>query len=287
MREVYLDLFLVLNFTVNYLLLSCAAKLDGGGNPRGRMALAASLGAGYAALALLPGWAFLEHPVCKGGAAVGMLLAAFGRSERLVRRGGLFLVLSCAFGGALLLLSMARGGGGLAGGLLGPSLGMRGILIAAAVSYGLLSLLLGRQFSHTRGGGELQELTLARQGRSVKLLALRDTGNTLRDPLTGSPVVVVEGEKLQALLPELPRLERQSLSRPVDLLRQLEGRTEGLRLQLLPYRAVGVECGLLLALRVDRACWGRREYRDCLTALSPTPLSDGGGYCALIGGDRD
>lgn len=285
-RVVYLDLFLLLNFTVNYLLLACAARLDGGVVRRWRTALAAAAGAAYGALALLPGLAFLEHPVCKGGAAAGMVLAAFGPSARLPRRGALFLVLSCAFGGGLLLLSMARGTGSLAGGLLGPSLGMRGILIAAALGYGLLSLVLGRQFSHTRAGGELEELTLARRGRSVKLLALRDTGNTLRDPVTGRPVVVVEGEKLRPLLPELPCLDRHSLAHPVDLLGQLEGQTETLRLQLLPYRAVGVECGLLLALRVDRASWGRRECRDCLTALSPTPVSDGGGYCALIGGEE-
>ena len=118
----------------------------------------------------------------------------------------------------------------------------------------------------------------------MTVVALRDTGNTLQDPVTGRPVVVIEGEKLQTLVPELPVLDRQSLSHPVDLLRDLEGELGGLRLQLLPYRAVGVECGMLLALRVDRARYGPWEYRNCLTALSPTPLSDGGGYCALIGG---
>ena len=102
--------------------------------------------------------------------------------------------------------------------------------------------------------------------------------------LDGEPVVGMEWELLQTLVPELPVLDRQSLSHPVDLLRDLEGELGGLRLQLLPYRAVGVECGMLLALRVDRARYGPWEYRNCLTALSPTPLSDGGGYCALIGG---
>ena len=285
MTVVYLDAFLALNFGVNYLLLACAGRLDGEPRCRWRVALAAGLGAGYAALTLLPGWAFLEHPACKAGAAVAMLLAAYGRSEKLLRTGGLFLVLSCAFGGLLLLVSLARETPVMAGGLLGPSLGMRGILIAAALCYGVLSLVLGRQFTHTRTRGELQELTLTRQGRSVKLLALRDTGNTLQDPLTGRPVVVVEGEKLRPLLPELPRLDRQSLAHPVELLRDLEGTAGDLRLQLLPYRAVGVECGLLLALRVDQANCGGGEVRDCLTALSPTPLSDGGGYSALIGGE--
>ena len=79
--------------------------------------------------------------------------------------------------------------------------------------------------------------------------------------------------------------DRASLSDPVALLRDLEGRAGSLRLQLLPYRAVGVECGMLLALRVERAEYGKRAYRNCLTALSPTPVSDGGGYCALIGSE--
>ena len=82
-------------------------------------------------------------------------------------------------------------------------------------------------------------------------------------------MVVVEGEKLRPLLPELPRLNRQSLAHPVELLRDLEGTAGGLRLQLLPYRAVGVECGLLLALRVNRANCGGGEVRG----LPHRPLS--------------
>ena len=64
---------------------------------------------------------------------------------------------------------------------------------------------------------------------------------------------------------------------------RLAGRGGGLRFRLLPYRAVGVECGLLLAVRVDRARVGTEDYGSILVALSPTPVSDGGGYQALIG----
>lgn len=282
MTVVYLDAFLALNFAVNYLLLAGAARLDGAALRRGRCALAAVLGAGYGALSLLPAAAFLEHPVCKAGAAVGMLLVAFGWRERLLRTGALFLLLSCAFGGGVLLLAMVKGGGVGSVGLLGSRLGMRGILVAAALSYGCLSLLLKGQFTHARTAGELLPLTLVRGERSVTVLALRDTGNTLQDPLTGRPVVVIEGEQVRPLLPEVPGLDRQKLSHPVELMGELE--ETGLRFQLLPYRAVGVECGLLLALRMDRAEYGDKTHRNCLAALSPTPLSDGGGYCALIGG---
>lgn len=175
MTVVYLDAFLALNFVVNYFLLACAGKLVArqwaGAGWRWLPGLGRSTGPWHWCL---PG-DFWEHPACKAGAAVGMLLLAYGRSERLLRIGALFLVLSCAFGGGLLLLAMVRGTGPGQGGLLGPSLGMRGILIAAALSYGILSLVLRGQFMHTRAGGELGELTLTRQDRSVTVLALRDT----------------------------------------------------------------------------------------------------------------
>lgn len=116
----------------------------------------------------------------------------------------------------------------------------------------------------------------------VTVTALRDTGNTLQDPLTGRPVVVIQGEKLRELLPELPLGDRRALENPVELLRNA-GESD-LRMQLLPYRAVGVERGLLLAVRMERAEMGTRTIPNCLTALSPTPVSDGGGYSALIGG---
>lgn len=286
MTVVYMDIFLMLNIIVNYLLLVCAGILDGAAIHRWRCLAAAILGAGYAALTLFPRWGFLENPACKAGAAVMMLMTSYGHSDRLLRTGGLFLMLSCTFGGGLLLLSMAQGKNTGSMGWIGPSLGMRDILIAAALSYGVLTLLLRGQFSHTRSGGELQRLTLTRGDRSVTMLALRDTGHTLRDPLTGRPVVVVEGEKLQALLPEFSKLDGESLSHPVELLRDFHGTNGDLHLQLLPYRSVGVSCGMLLALRVDQADYGKKTYRNCLTALSPTPLSDGGGYCALIGGSE-
>ena len=46
---------------------------------------------------------------------------------------------------------------------------------------------------------------------------------------------------------------------------------------------MGVECGLLLALRVDEARLGEQDVGPLLVALSPTPVSDGGGYRALVG----
>ena len=260
LETIWLDEYLAVSFLIDYLLLAAAARLDGSPHRRGRWAMGAAVGTVYAALALW--WPVLEHPVPCAGAAALLLIAAYGTGRRLLRTGGLFLLLSCALAGAA--------------SLLGHGTGVRSVLITAALSYGVLSLLLSGQFRHTRTDGELVPLTLSLGAATVTLLALRDSGNTLCDPVTGRSVVVAEGA---ALLPLLPGVEAEELRDPVALLR----RCEGLPLRLLPYRAVGVERGLLAAVRTDRAAWDGRDHPHCLVALSPTPLTDGGGYRALIG----
>ena len=160
-------------------------------------------------------------------------------------------------------------------------LGLRGILVSAALGYGGLSLGLRGQFRHTRTGGGLVTLRLSHNGRSLDLLALRDTGHSLTDPLTGRPVLVVESRALRQLL---PGLEPELSAHPVEQLARARERMPEAAFQLLPYRAVGVEHGLLLALRLDRAEWAGGTVERCLTALSPTPVSGEGGYQALVSG---
>ena len=275
MTVVYLDAYLVMSLAVNYVLLVCAGRLDGDRVSRRRCLAAAALGAALGGASLLPWGGFLAHPAGQAAVGAGMVLGAYGTSDRLLRTGGLFLVLTCAWGGGLLLLSRGLGGGG-------PGrMGLRGLLVAAALGYGGLSLGLRGQFRHTRAAGDLTPVTLTHRGRLVTLLALRDTGNTLSDPLTGGPVLVVEG---RALAPLLPEVDLDPAVHPVELLGRAREQDPEAAFQLLPYRAVGVDHGLLLALRLEKAAWDGRTVEGCLAALSPTPVSDGGGYQALVGG---
>ena len=271
MTVIYLDAYLVMSLAVNYFLLRCAGRLDGDGTPRSRCLAAAVLGSALGAVSLLPWGGFLSHPAGQAATGAGMVLTAYGRSDRLLRTGGLFLVLSCAWAGGMLLLVRSA--------LFSGPMGLRGILVSAALGYGGLSLGLRGQFRHTRTGGDLVPLRLCLDGRSLTLLALKDTGHSLTDPLTGGPVVIVESRALEPLLPGL-----DLSGQPVEQLAQARERMPETAFQLLPYRAVGVEHGLLLALRLDRAEWSGRTVERCLAALSPTPVSSEGGYQALVSG---
>ena len=281
MTVVYLDEVFLLNFVVDYLLLLSAGRLAGEVLRRGRLALGAARGAAYAGAVCLPGLGFLVHPLCKVGAGVLTVLAGYGGSRRLLRVCLVFFTVSASFGGGILALQLLGNRSlTLANGVLSSPLDLKLVLLSAAGCYGLITLLFQRAARHSPRR-ELAPAVVELGGRRAVLTALVDTGNTLTDPATGRPVLVAEGEKVKDLFPPGTAPSRAELYDPAGAMERLSG--AGRRCRLLPYQAVGVECALLLALRSDRVTVGGEDCGPLLVALSPTGLTDGGGYCALIG----
>lgn len=282
MTVIYVDTLFLLNALVDYLLLLCAARLAGEPLKRLRFALGAVLGGGYAVAIFLPGLGFLERPACQLAAAVLMVLAAFWGSRRLGRQVLIFFALSCAFAGGVLAISMMGGQGlSLNRGVIYSGMDLKIVLLSAAGCYAVLSLLLQKAVRYTSFTGELKAVRLELEDRTVELTALTDTGNTLTDPVTGQGVMVAEGERLLPLFAASQCPSVQELRDPAGALERLTG--AGGHFRLLPYRAVGVDRGLLLAVRVDRAVVDGEDRGAMVVALSPTPVSDGGGYGALLG----
>ena len=284
MTVIYIDTLFLLNFVVNYLLLLAAARLAGEQIRRLRLAAGAAVGGAYAAAIFFPGMGFLLHPLCKLAAAVLMLLPAFGGSRRLLRVSLVFFGVAAAFGGGIFAVSLLGGRGlTLRSGVFYSAMDLRLILLSAAGCYVLLSLVFHRAGRYAGPTGEILPAVLTLGERRVALSALVDTGNTLTDPVTNRPVMVAEGEKLSPLFPAGQAPCPQDLRDPVAALARLAPQVGRGRCRLLPYQAVGVDCGLLLALRLDQVRVGAEDYGSILVAFSPTRLSDGGGYSALIG----
>lgn len=284
MRVVYVDTLFVLNALVDYLLLLAGARLAGEPLRRLRFCAAAVLGGLYAVALLLPGLMFLERWPCRAASAALMLLVAYGGSRRLLRQSLIFFALVCAFGGGIIVLGL-RGGQSvfLHKGIAYTGVDVKVMMVSAAACYAVLTAAFQRLGAHSRLTGELVAVRVELEHRTVCLTALVDTGNTLSDPITGKRVMVAEGHSMSQLFPG------EYCPRPADLLdpaRGLErlgaGEWRG-RFRLLPYRTVGVERGLLLAVRVDGLYLNDRKTEITLVALSPTPVSDGGGYRALVG----
>ena len=260
MTVVYIDLLFLLNLVANYLLLLAGGRLAGTILRRGWMALGAAVGALYACVLFLPGCQWLSAWPCRIAVGVAMAVAAYGTGRQLLRGTLLFFAASAALAGLVLAAELLGSG---------PLTMPNGV-------YFILSVFFRRLGRHS--GGELVKLDMKLFGKEIHLTALRDTGNTLTDPATNRPVVVADYSAVKPCLPQ-----QADPSRPVESIRQLH--TAGVKgCRLLPFRAVGTEMGLLLAVRADSVSADGRSLGPLLVALSPGPVSDGGGYQGLIGG---
>lgn len=106
------------------------------------------------------------------------------------------------------------------------------------VSYPLICLL--SRGLRSRKNRAVYRAVIEKAGRSVYVDALFDSGNRLKEPITGRPVVVAEWTAVRDLF-----------EAPVDF-SELENKIEEYRLWIIPYNALGKTDGRIFAFPADR-----------------------------------
>ena len=278
---VYLDIAFLLNCLSDALALYVTARLAGLPVRKKRLLGASFLGGTYGALCALPGCLPAAALLPQLAAAAGLVWLAFGRQAAFLRQFFLFFLLSCTLGGVLMAAGrLLESGDGLE---FLSGLNWRVFFLAGGICFVLLSVVFRGGARHA-AAGQLCRCRVERRDRGADLTALLDTGHTLSDGLTGAPVLTVHWAALDPLWTDrerevLSRLERDGAAACLERL----GAGSGFR--LLPYQAVGVRAGLLLCFRADRVGLDGRDRGRITVALSPTAVSDGGGYAGLWGGE--
>ena len=250
---VYADGVMLLNFLVDLLLILGTNRMTGHPAAVGRASVAAALGGLYSAVCLLPGFRFLGNLLWRTVSLSAMAGIAFGWSRNGLKRGAFLALLSMAMGG------MATGFG-------------TGRLVSVIFAGGILflfCLLWGGQGAPAR----FADMEIRLGQKVCRGTALRDTGNLLRDPVTGQAVTVAGSRIAREILALTP----EELKDPVSLLssRKVPG------LRLIPYRAVG-SGGMLAAVKADEVLIGGRKV-GTLVAFSPE-ITGRDGFEALTGG---
>lgn len=242
-----------LNFLVDFLLLLGTNRMCGFPAGIKRVTLAALVGAVYSGACLMPGFRFLGNTLWRLVSLGLMGAAAFGWNQSALRRTVVFILLSMALGGIA----------------IGLGSGKFGTLVLSAAGVWLLC--------HVGFGGNVGQeyvpISISYGDRQLNLFALRDTGNTLRDPITGESVLILGADAGTALT----GLTAQQLSHPVETAATHSG------YRLIPYHAVGQPAGMLLMKRfTDVTIDGRK--RSVLVAFAPDRIGRSDTYQALTGG---
>lgn len=230
---------------VDILLLSVSGQMLGLRPGWIRILLGALAGSVIAVSGLIPALGFCSHILWRICGLVISVLLTFGFHGPIIQAILLFLLLHLSLG------NLTGSGNEMTSSLLG------------AAGIALVCTLVKKR-------GQLVDVSLTYRGKTLHFTALRDTGNELRDPVTGEGVLVVS-ETIARTLTGLPG---EALADPVQSIALLPG------LRLIPYKTVG-NAGFLLAMRIADARIGDRKG-SVIVAFSPHNL--GRNYQGLTGG---
>ena len=249
----YVGQMMLVCFFVDFLLIMGTNSLCGYPIELVRPSLAALYGGIFSGLCLVSNVDYFNTFPCFMGILVFVGLIAFGVSLNSLRKCGMYILLNLALNG----LAQNFGAQSL------------GATVLGAISLFVVCLVVLRD---RFGGKTYIPVELSYNNKNITITALQDTGNDLRDPITGKSVLVIDVDAAERLM----GLSRQQLCCPVEAIGMLPG------LRLIPYKSVGGS-GFLLAMRLSDVKVG--SWRGSgLVAFSPEVLSAEGSYQALTGG---
>lgn len=264
---IYLEYLFLENFLTGGLLLLLTSKLAGHSPSRTRLILGSVI-SGLGGFTIFIPAAGFGGAVIRLAAAVLICTVVFAEKQakplKTIKTTLIFLALTFLSGGAAMAFTLWRqipavnGNGAL---YLEPL--TYGTLICLAVpafglTYIFVKLVRKRQMETiTRG-----KVCLTIKGMVYSFEALADSGNSLREPLTGRPAALID------------RKGAAKLSfRPEDA---ETGRDETMadRLVVIPYKAVGTEKGILKGIRTDSITFREKEMKGAVLAFYDGDFGD-------------
>lgn len=296
---VYLDLIFLLNLLIDGATLQTTAWARSIKASPWRILAAAAIGASYVIMMFVPELSFMFTFIIKCLFSIIMVYTAFGfgSMQHFLRNFGVFyLVNFAAAGGIFAIHYFLQSSHEVMNGMLFTQSG--GLKFELQIG-GLFTILLFpvlilfyRKIMNERKRREI----LTRYFADTKVYidehcasctGLIDTGNQLYDPLTRTPVMVMEASYWKDVLPEgwIRRIQEGE----TDQLLKAIGTDDFIyqdRLRFIPYKGINRGSQFMLALKPDKVVI---THNDCITetknvfiGLNANKLCSDGSYQAII-----
>ncbi|MEG6616441.1 sigma-E processing peptidase SpoIIGA [Peptococcaceae bacterium 1198_IL3148] len=294
-KVVYLDIVLVGNLVMNFLILWSTAKFAKLHPGRWRLLLGAVVGSIYTLTVFIPELYALLHWICKLTISILMVLITFGMlpGRQLLATLFYFYLSSFGLGGLVFgsmyfMQSVGYNDQIFTFSQLIKNYFWHGILLAI-----IIILIIGQWGSlvHRKRVWQQQfkrDVTIKISDQQVQLQGLLDTGNGLTDPLTGLPVMVVEYQAVKPILPmEIKQLyESKQHADYIQVQQAVTASAWATQVCFIPFQSLGKKNGLLLGVRPDevRIKVGNQvvSTTKVIVAIHQGELSTDNGYQALL-----
>ncbi|MFZ5352669.1 MAG: sigma-E processing peptidase SpoIIGA [Bacillota bacterium] len=292
MSYVYGDIILLENLCMNYIILWSCNRFLKTGCSKLKLFAASLAGAVYALLSCFPDFHYLNTLFMKLMLSLLLVIIAFtpDNLKDFAKFTGVFYLISFIFGGAAFgLYYFISGFSSTVNGISYISqFPVKLLLLAIVIAY--LTVRYCWDYIQYRVKREriITKLLVLLDGRAASLSALVDTGNSLVDPITKSPVVVAEYNAIKELLPvEVRRLFEENSENNLHVLSSImESSDLVTRFRVIPFRSLGRENGMLIGFKPDEVyitdSETRARLKNIIVGIYNKKLSGSNEYCALV-----
>lgn len=295
--EIYLDILILENLVINYLILFVTAKFSRLRVSTLRLFAGAVVGALYVVFIILqPDIKVYYTTAAKILLSIFIVAVTFSPRKLLpfIKTLAIFYISTFIFAGAALaFLFFNQQGGFVRNGIVyvfGQS--QWSLMVFSLLTVGIIIKIFWEviQSKITREK-TLIPVKIAFDNRVIDLPALIDTGNSLKDPLTNMPVMVVEFKALEQLLPqEIKSIFENSRENDLNCVTAIISNSKWFsRFRLIPFSSLGKENGMLIGFKPDFIEIGeeeeKRDIKNVIVGIYNRSLSRDDNYKALLGPD--
>jgi stage II sporulation protein GA (sporulation sigma-E factor processing peptidase) len=293
--SIYLDVIWFLNVCFDSLLLWLTAIMLKRQIVLWRIVLGALIGSLLVLFMFTPFSLYVSHPFIKLLFSFFIVIASFGfkRFRYFIENLLTFYFATFMIGGGMIALHnlLQNDLSATAGAIITSSTGVGDPVSWLFVLLGFPTLWF---FSHKRIDGiqekklrfdNIIDVVITLDEVKIALKGLIDSGNQLYDPITKTPVMIVDMNELKQILPQ-SIIENFTLAHVFNFTEEKDMEKWHHRLRIIPYRVVGKEQQFLLALKPDKIMihyenqW--LEVTRGLIGLNESNLSTDGEYQCIV-----
>lgn len=289
---IYVDIIIVENLIMNFIILYATGLILKIKVSFFRLLLASLIGAIYAALQYISNMKILSNIIIKTFLSIIIIWVAFHpqNMKKMCKQLLLFYLTTFTFGGVAtyLIYVLKPQNIIIKNGMYVGTYVLKVIFIGAILGTGILLISFKIYKNKISKKDMICKILIKLNGKEITLNTMVDTGNMLREPITGNPVAVVEKNSLYDVLPKEILNNTESIlggdfgKIPEDIKQEYIP-----KLKFIPFSSLGKQNGMLIGIKPEKLKVINEEMEeeraDAIIGIYNKSLTKRGEYNALIG----
>lgn len=288
---IYIDIIIAENLIMNYIILYATGLISKNKISYLRIFLASLIGAIYAVTQYISKLNIYSNFIIKTILSIIIIFVAFNPQniKKLCKQLVLFYLTTFTFGGVAtyLIYLLKPQNIIIKNGMYVGTYVLKVIFIGAIL--GTIILIISFRLSKNKMTKKdlICQIKIKLNGKEKVLNAIVDTGNMLKEPITGNPVVVIEKVALYDLMPkEILNNTESILGGDFEQIPEKIKKEYIQRLKIIPFSSLGKQNGMLVGIKPEKLeviNEQSEEKNNAIIGIYNKSLTKRGEYNALIG----